>query len=291
MTVPPSIALAVATRDRSPLLERCLLPALREAAAAGHDVVVVDQSVGTETRDLVAGLPGVRYLFSEPGLSRARNAAIAATTSELIAFTDDDVELPAGWLDALARAFEEAPGAGAVCGRAVTSAGDLQPGAPAGVYRWPAHPFRLGSGFNLAVRRRALDEAGGFDEDLGAGAPFTSAEDTDLLYRILRAGWEVVCRDDITVVHHEWRSRAAEVRLHYGYGVGAGAQTAKHLAAGDRYALRLAVREAGHHAFMVGREAARLRPGSALLQLPFLAGLLTGYVRRRRARQPSTIRP
>ena len=263
------------------MLERCLLPGLREAAERGHEVVVVDQSDGGETETLLAGLPGVRYLRSAPGLSRARNTAIAATSADAIAFTDDDVVIPAGWLDAIAGAFAAEPDAGAVCGRAVTPAGELHPGAPAGIYRWPAHPFRLGSGFNLAVRRRALEDAGLFDEELGAGARFTSAEDTDLLYRLLRAGWSVVCRDDITVVHDDWRSSTDELRLHFAYGVGAGAQTAKHASAGDRRATWFAVREAAHHVFMVGRESARRRPRSALLQLPFLAGLATGYVRRR----------
>jgi GT2 family glycosyltransferase len=278
------IALGVSTRDRPELLSRCLAPALGEIAAAGYTVVVVDQSSDGETERLVRELEGVRYLRSEPGTSRGRNAVVAATTTPLIAFTDDDVSIPDGprWLEVMAASFEQAEAVGAVCGRAVTPGGRLLPGTPPGVHRWPKNPFGLGSALNLAVDRRAIEAVGGFDEDLGGGARIPAAEDTDLLYRLLRAGWVVVSTDDATVIHEDWRSGWQEIRLHFGYGFGAGAQTAKYAAAGDRTATRLALREAGRHVVSLGRELVRLRPRSALLQPPFLLGLALGYARNRR---------
>jgi GT2 family glycosyltransferase len=279
------IALAVATRDRPELLARFLLPGLKEAARAGYEVVVVDQSVGDRTSELVEGIEGVLYRRSEAGLSRGRNAAVAATTASLIAFTDDDVSIPPGWLETIVRLFGRSPDIGAVCGRANSTDGKLQPGSRSGVYRWPSHPFRLGSGFNLALRRESLEDVGLFDESLGAGAPYASAEDTDMLYRLLGAGWAVVCSDEITVVHHDWRSQREQRRLHYGYGRGAGAQTAKHLAAGDTRAVGVAVREAAHHVAMVPRALLAGRLRTASLQVPFLAGLARGFVEARRAGQ------
>jgi GT2 family glycosyltransferase len=278
------IALGVSTRDRPELLRRCLAPALREIARAGYTVVVADQSSDGETEQLVRALDGVRYLRTEPGTSRGRNAVVAVTTTPLIAFTDDDVSIPDGprWLEVMAASFEQAEAVGAVCGRAVTPAGSLLPGTPPGVHRWPKNPFGLGSALNLAVARAAIEAVGGFDEDLGGGARIPAAEDTDLLYRLLRAGWIVVSTDDATVIHEDWRSRRQEIRLHFGYGYGAGAQTAKYAAAGDRTALRLALREAGRHVVSFGWELARLRPRSALLQPPFLVGLGLGYARNRR---------
>jgi GT2 family glycosyltransferase len=277
------IALAVSTRDRPEILARFLLPGLSELAAADVAVVVVDQSSGPQTADLLDGVPGIRYVRSGPGLSRGRNVAVAETSTPLIAFTDDDVTLGAGWLEAIVRAFDRADDAGAVCGRGVTPNGALLPGSTDGVYRWPVNPFGLGSGFNIAFRRQALDAVGPFDEELGAGARFEAGEDTDMLYRILRAGWSVVCSDEITVVHHDWRSRADEVRLHRGYGIGAGAQTAKHVAAGDRVAGRIALRHAGRHLVTLVRSAGTLRLHVARLQVAYLAGLAAGFRGRRRA--------
>jgi GT2 family glycosyltransferase len=272
--------LAVVTRDRADILQRCLLPTLT-AGVAGHPVLIVDQSNDEQTAQLVDGLPGVTYLRSGPGLSVGRNAAVAATTTELIAFTDDDVSLPAGWLDKIVALFAQHPDAGAVCGRAtVTSTGMLAPGVDAAVVRWPANPFGLGSGFNMAFRRAALADAGTFDEELGAGARYRSAEDSDMLYRVMRSGWSIVCSDEITVVHDDWRGRREELALHFGYGLGAGAQTAGHVRAGDRIAGRLALREAGRHLVTAARAAAMLRLRVLPLQWAFLAGLATGYLRR-----------
>ena len=247
---------------------------------AGFRTVLVDQSHGDETRRLVADVPGLAYLTSGPGLSRGRNAAVAATSQELIAFTDDDVSLPEGWLERLVAVFDAEPAAGAVCGRGVTPTGSLLPGRDAGVYRFPTNPFGLGSGFNLAFRRAALDEAGAFDEQLGAGATFPAGEDTDMLYRVMRAGWAVVCSDDVTVTHHEWRGAGEELRLHYGYGLGAGAQTARLVAEGDRTAARVALAEARKHLVTLLVATLTLRLRVARLQPPFLAGLVAGYLRR-----------
>jgi GT2 family glycosyltransferase len=277
------IALAVSTRDRPEILARCLLPGLFDLAAAGVAVVLVDQSSGPETAGLVEGFPGIRYVRSGPGLSRGRNVAIAETSTQLIAFTDDDVTIGPGWLEAIVGAYDRVDDAGAVCGRGVTPTGVLLPGSKDGVYRWPANPFGLGSGFNIAFRREALDAVGPFDEELGAGARFEAGEDTDMLYRIMRAGWSVVCSDEITVVHHDWRSRADEIRLHRGYGLGAGAQTAKHVAAGDRVAGRIALRHAGRHLVTLARSVATLRVHVARLQVAYLAGLAAGFRGRRQS--------
>jgi GT2 family glycosyltransferase len=274
------ITLAVVTRDRADSFARHLLAGL-EGVAATAPAVVVDQSEDAATKQLVERLPGVRYLRSDPGLAHGRNVAVRETTTPLLAFTDDDVSLPAGWLERFVQTFEENGDAGAVCGRAVTPAGVLQPGTAAGVYRWPAIPFALGSGFNIAFRRAALEQVGPFDEALGAGARYRAGEDSDMLYRLLRAGWSVVCSDEITVVHHDPRVGGEQVRLHRGYGLGAGAQTAKHHAAGDREALRIALRHAGRHLVTFGRAVATLRLRLALIQLAYLSGLASGYARRR----------
>lgn len=279
------ITLAVVTRDRADQLARYLLPSLGPTIAAGHAVFVIDQSADDSTERLVRDVVGIHYRRSDPGISRARNAAIRATEAPRLAFTDDDVTLCEGWLDKIARLFEANPDAGVVCGRGVRADGLLLPGVDAGTYRWPKNPFGLGHGFNMAFRRAVFDDVGLFDEKLGAGAPYASGEDTDMFYRALRAGWAVVCSDEITVVHHEWRSRPEERRLHVGYGLGAGAMVARHVAAGDRVMLRLALLEIGRHLVTAARAVVTLRPHLLGLQMAFLQGLARGVVRSRGAQQ------
>lgn len=280
--LPPAavITLAVCTRDRAELFERCILDDLRSLASKGYPVLVVDQSADDDTGRLVRSVDGVTHMRAEPGLSRARNAAVSAASTPLIAFTDDDVSLPPEWLEQIVGVFEAHPAAGAVCGRAVDTAGRLLPGGADAEVRWPANPFEVGSGFNVAFRMSALGGVGAFDEDLGAGARFRAAEDTDMLYRVLRAGWTVVCSSHITVVHHDWRTGAETVRLHFGYGMGAGAQSAKHVRARDRTAARLALGHVACHGSWLLRSMLRLRLDAAVAQVCYITGFTAGFLRR-----------
>src|SRR5581483_2061946 len=138
-------------------------------------------------KDLVAELP-VRYLREDhPGASRARNRAIAESTSDLLAFTDDDCVVDPRWLDDLDESFADEL-VMAVTGyigpaeleteaqvlfeahggfekhfeRTVFDGTTVSPSAAAG----PA-----GASANVIFRRRAFEEVGLFAEDLGPGTP------------------------------------------------------------------------------------------------------------------------
>lgn len=246
MTPEPALALVVVTRDRPSVFARCVLPGLARTRDESVEVVVVDQSAGTETAELLDELPWVRLLRTGPGLSRGRNAGVAATDADVVVFTDDDVEFGAGWLDRIRELFED-PAVGVACGRGRDSEGRLLPHRRAGVYRWPTRVFGLGHGFNLAFRRAALVAAGPFDESLGAGSPVPAGEDTDMIYRVMREGWVAVCDDRIDVVHHSWRSDSEELRAHRAYGMGFAVQTMKHARTRDAAAVRIAALELLDH--------------------------------------------
>lgn len=283
------IELAVVTRDRADLFARCIWPGIEEMVLEGFHVVVVDQSGDDRTETLAGTNASVDYLRSGPGLSVGRNVALSATRLPLIAFTDDDVEIRKGWLSGVARAFTS-PDIGAVCGRAVTPTGELLPGRPDSTYRWPTNPFGLGSGFNIAFRRKALEDVGGFDERLGAGTRLGAGEDTDMLYRLMRAGWAVRTSNDITVVHHDPRSGFEQLALHFRYGMGAGAQTAKHFRGGDTGSLRIAAACIGRQTASFVSGILRLRPLISVLQIAFLSGFVAGFSRwRREAARPSRV--
>jgi GT2 family glycosyltransferase len=282
LTLRDLIAVGVPTRNRVQLLERHALPGLAEIAAQGIEVLVVDQSDDDETRHAVERVSGVRYLRSPPGTSRARNAAVAATSTPFIAFVDDDVELPPGWLPSMVAALRSSERTGAVCGRALTDHGTLLAGRDAGVYRWPTSPFRLGSSFNIGLRRRALEEVGGFDPAFGGGTRFHSAEDTELLYRLLRGGWEVVCSDDVTIVHPVWRSRRELFALQHRYGLGIGAQLALHAGDPDPAARRIAIGEINGQLRRVASSLVRGRLRLATHRVLLLVGIGQGYIVKRR---------
>lgn len=229
---PLSVSVVVCTRDRSASL-RGTLTALAQLAPAPFEVLVVDNSKGDEaTRRVVASFMGVRYLCEpRPGLSAARNAGLRATTGEIIAFTDDDVRPEPTWLARLNACFR-GDDVGAVTGLVLPSSlstdGALAfehgfGGFGAGYrrmrfdlaflhgMRWHTPPtWKIGAGANMAVRRRVVDLAGGFDERLGAGAAGCS-EDSELWHRVLAAGF--TCQyEPAAVVAHAHREDLPAVR-------------------------------------------------------------------------------
>src|ERR1051325_7495623 len=53
--------------------------------------------------------------------------------------------------------------------------------------RAPA-PWSIGHGSSTSFRREAFQKLGGFDARFGGGAPLKACDDTEMFYRILKAG-------------------------------------------------------------------------------------------------------
>ncbi|PFG19536.1 glycosyltransferase [Serinibacter salmoneus] len=264
----PSLTIAVCTRDRADILESCL----RHVMATPDpevEILVIDNAPSDErTADLVTSLqaidPRLRYHREDrPGLSSARNAALAHASGEVLAFTDDDVSVDSGWASALQQAA--ATGAGCVTGLVATASVD----SPAEAYfdarspSWSArcepetfdlaqnrragalYPFSagiFGTGANMAVRTRLVQELGGFDEALGAGTRTRGGEDLDMFVRILLAGERIVYEPSALVWHHHRADDAALLRQLRGYGSGLTAYlTGTLLSPGSRAALLRAI--------------------------------------------------
>jgi hypothetical protein len=101
------------------------------------------------------------------------------------------------------------------------------PGDAPFIFRAGFDVDKLGAGANMAFRRRALIDVGGFDEMLGAGSALRSAEDHDAIWRVLRAGCTGRYDPRAVVAHRDWRRRGDLIRMRYAYGLGAGALAAK----------------------------------------------------------------
>jgi hypothetical protein len=109
----PRISVVMASLfERTQTLERCL-SALRAAEYPDLELIVVDNRP-------VAGavsLAGVRVVHEpRPGLSAARNRGLAEASGEIVAFTDDDVEVDPVWPLAIALRLRSHPEEVAVTG-------------------------------------------------------------------------------------------------------------------------------------------------------------------------------
>lgn len=241
----PSLSIAICTKDRAQRLSRLLssLEAVRENSAFGSvEIVVVDNaSVDSTTRDAVERFDGIRYVFEpKAGLDFARNTALHVATGELIAYLDDDVVVDRNWLQGLAKACRENPGAGGFTGLVLPFRLDTEAqiyferrgGFGRGFYRNefrntrfdnPLHPVGtgvLGAGCNMAFERELLIRLGGFDEALDTGAPLPGGGDLDIFYRVLRSGRPMIYEPQCAV-YHEHRETIAQLRRQYwSWGLG-----------------------------------------------------------------------
>jgi GT2 family glycosyltransferase len=214
-----SLSVIVCTHDRPRDLEDCLEALARTSASA--QVVVVDSASPVPCEALVARfrdrIPGLRYLYvPEPGLSRARNAGIEASDGEIVAFLDDDASPQEGWGEALLAAFAEHPGTGCVGGACVARFAGPPPRwlserllQVASITRWGETPREPRSssewpfGANVAFRRATLRQVGPFAVELGrnGSTSLLSGEDSDMVARVLAAGWRVRLEPRARVLH------------------------------------------------------------------------------------------
>jgi GT2 family glycosyltransferase len=278
----PPLSVVIATRDRPEALARCLATLLPELAS-DDEVIVVDSASAVPPATPV----GVRRLRApRPGTSLARNLGWRAARHEVVAFLDDDVEVAAGWSDALAGAFATAGATAFVTGRIGVPARQAGVAEPTPLVIAP-HPFPierrrrglLGAGANLAVRRDALAAVGGFDDRFGPGAWIPAGEDHELLDRLLAAGFTGRHEPAAAVDHDQWRTRRQALVQHWRMGVGGGARLARLLrhdvARAPMVARELFVDDAA--AAVAGSLRAGYRTGTVLALLR-LAGLLAGLV-------------
>lgn len=233
-------SIVICTRHRSQDLAMCLA-SIRDEIASGRECLVVDNGPDAETEAVVRAHPRVRYVVeSRPGLSRARNAGIAAASGDVVVFIDDDVRPEPGWIAPLLRRFEERDVA-VVCGLVLPDA--LETDAQIGfqyelgfggmgvlplrfdarfveAWRRGVPVWNIGAGANMAIRRRTALDLGGFDERIGPGAAGGCGDDSEFWHRALFAGQAAIYEPLSVVRHRHRRDWPALERQAYGYSFG-----------------------------------------------------------------------
>lgn len=174
---------------------------------------MVDNTQGDTETGIVARQFGARYVV-EPmkGLSRARNRGLAESTTDIVAYIDDDAVPRRDWLGCLMGPFEDEQVA-AVTGRIVSP--DPEPRGPheetmyvnQNVPRWfeIATFGGLGRGSNMALRRSACMGWMVFDVRLGRGAPIEIAEENFAFAELLSRGFTGVYLPTAIVSHSPLR--------------------------------------------------------------------------------------
>ena len=192
------ISFIVPVRNDAVRLGKCLEAIRRsDCGPLRVEIVVTDNGSIDQSPDVahsagaeVLNLPGCR-------VTALRNIGAGKAKADVLAFCDADNLIGPSWVGVALSLLEDSrvaavgapctpPDPGTWVQRAYDGLRDHSPGTRS--TRW------LGAG-NMAVRRTAFEEAGGFDESLD------TCEDVDLCNRLRAAGWRVLTDSRLSNVH------------------------------------------------------------------------------------------
>ena len=218
------VSAIVVTHNAAAWIER----SLQSLAGSGAEVIVVDNASTDGTPGLVREkFPDARVIEQEnKGFGAGNNAGMRAASGRYYLLLNPDAWLTEGALEKLVAFADEHPEAAVVGPRLLNPDGSLQ----RSVRGYPS-PWRIATeyfflrklgprthalnaffgeqfdhesvreaeylfGACLLVRREAVDEVGGFDEDF-----FLMSEEVDWCYRFREAGWKVLFYPGAEVFH------------------------------------------------------------------------------------------
>ena len=223
--MPLDLSVIVASYKRCDALELCLDDLAAQVTARKFEVILVLQAYphGESARLRVKFQDKLDLQIAEfpegLGTSRARNTGLWMARGDVVAFLDDDVRLPPGWVEAMLSFYSD-PEIGGV-GGFVDHPGHYNPvrntayrllGLTSNRYRIDWGGFNLGpashpdedqpaawlSGGNMSFRRNAVQSIGGFDEALGS----FWHEDVDLAHRVAKSGWKMISTVRMAIDHY-----------------------------------------------------------------------------------------
>ena len=195
----------VPTRDRAGYLDVTLASLADQDFAEPYEVIVVDDASRDRTAEVIGRHGAQAISHAAPaGPNAGRNEAAAKAEADMVAFVDDDVFAPRGWLAALVDGADRYPDAMALGGPirarlegpAPRSCGREQP---------PVTTLDLGQGdveaqlvwsANMLIRREAIELAGPFDESLPTGG-----DEEEWLRRLAERGGRIMYIADAALDH------------------------------------------------------------------------------------------
>lgn len=225
----PSVSVIVPVRNGAATIAACVESLLGlDYPKHKSEVIVVDNGSTDRTGALLAGYDGEIRIVSEHrrGAAAARNRGLRAAGGEVIAFTDADCEVDAGWLrNIVAPLCDERVGiaggkilARRPCNR-IEAFGEFihDHDRAINVYKPP-----YADTANWSSRVAVLRSVGQFDER------FLRGQDSELAYRILQAGYRISYVSEAVVYHRNESTFAGLFLEGYIHGLWSVRLTKKH---------------------------------------------------------------
>jgi GT2 family glycosyltransferase/glycosyltransferase involved in cell wall biosynthesis len=228
------VSIVIPTRDRADLVRKCLSSIFELTRYDDYEVLLVDtgssEPATARLYEELAANPRLRllHLGGEFNYSGVNNWAASQATGDILVFLNNDIEvLDHEWLAELAR-WAELEEIGCVGTKLLYPDGRIQhaglvvgmEGHASQIYRFQQGDHHWGpfgspesyrnplavTGACLAIKRRAFDAVGGFDESYRL-----CYNDIDLCLRVAGAGFRNMFTPFAALIHHEGASRGFHV--------------------------------------------------------------------------------
>ncbi len=224
-------------------LGQCLSSVRKACRNLEAEVLVIDNHSADGSAEYLPGrFPEISFIWKtgNAGFARANNEGWRQARGEYVLFLNPDTLLAEDSLEQCLNFMRQRPDAGALGVKMIDGTGAFLPESKRGLpgpwaafckmtgltrlfprSRWLAryylghldaahsHPVDVLSGACMLVKREVLEQTGGFDEDY-----FMYAEDIDLSYRILQAGWRNYYFAGTRILHFKGESTVRESRAH-----------------------------------------------------------------------------
>ncbi len=228
----PKVSIIIVNYNSQQTIGRCIDALYKYVSGIAYEIIVIDNASSTESvRFIRENYPGVKLIINDEnkGFGAANNIGVHHASGDYLFFLNPDTILLDNAVLRFYRFLEEEMPDTASCGgnlikengEPVTAYGNfpslLQEVGYIGFYRffsrYYAKKLRLGracekeerpfqapfiTGADIFIRKDIFQELGGFDEKF-----FLYYEETDLFYRLQKAGYVSYVLPDVKIIHLE----------------------------------------------------------------------------------------
>ena len=226
------ISVIIPSKDNPALLSRCIHSLREQTDYQNLEILVIDNGSNGKNKNRILQMRNqlkeaysFHYLYRQMAFNFSAMCNIGGreAAGKYLLFLNDDIEIvEEGWLKAMVSKAAK-PYVGAVGAKLLYPDGDrIQHLGITNIHLGPAHKLQFSSdkkvhyhGINrcavnvtavtgacLLIRREVFEEIGGFEERLEV-----AFNDVELCFKLLRAGYQNVCCNQISLRHHESFSR------------------------------------------------------------------------------------
>lgn len=221
----PEVSIVIPVHNKFELTYHCLASLILSHNKTSFEVIVVDDVSDDETINITQYVANVRVIINQKNLGFLRNCnmAVAQAKGKYLVMLNNDTEVGPSWLDEMLDVFGRFEKVGAVGAKLLYPDGKLQ---EAGGIVWSnGEPWNLGrngnpydpqwnyvrqtdylTGAAIMVPKALWDEVGGFSDEY---AP-CYYEDTDLCFKLRKAGWGTYYTPHAEIIHFEGQSNGID---------------------------------------------------------------------------------